>query len=60
MTAPGGVRLGRGDMSALSPFYPQFRTLVSAAGTAAPCPSGHRAASLDHLVGATKQGKRES
>ena len=37
MTAPGGVRLGRGDMSALSPFYPQLRTLVDATGTAAPC-----------------------
>ena len=28
------VRLGRGGMSALSPFYPQLRTLVAAAGTA--------------------------
>jgi hypothetical protein len=31
------VRLGRGGMSALSPFYPQLRTLVGAAGTAARC-----------------------
>jgi hypothetical protein len=31
------VRLGRGGMSALSPFYPQLRTLVGAAGTAAQC-----------------------
>jgi hypothetical protein len=32
-----GVRIGRGGMSALSPFYPQLRTLVGAAGTAASC-----------------------
>jgi hypothetical protein len=31
------VRLGRGGMSALSPFYPQLRTLVGAAGTAVQC-----------------------
>jgi len=31
------VRIGRGGMSALSPFYPQLRTLVGAAGTAASC-----------------------
>ena len=31
------VRLGRGGMSALSPFYPQLRTLVGAAGTALQC-----------------------
>ena len=30
-------RIGRGGMSALSPFYPQLRTLVGAAGTAASC-----------------------
>jgi hypothetical protein len=29
--------LGRGGMSALSPFYPQLRTLVGAAGTAVQC-----------------------
>ena len=29
MTAPGGVRLGRGDMSALSPFYPHVWTAPS-------------------------------
>ena len=29
------IRLGRGGMSALSPFTPQLRTLVGAAGTAA-------------------------
>src|SRR5262245_56965780 len=32
-----GVRLGYGGMSALSPFCPQLRTLVGAAGTAASC-----------------------
>jgi len=32
-----GFRIGRGGMSALSPFYPQLRTLVGAAGTAASC-----------------------
>src|SRR5262245_11017328 len=32
-----GVRLGYGGMSALSPFYPQLRTLVDDAGTAASC-----------------------
>src|SRR5262245_18942206 len=31
------VRLGHGGMSALSPFCPQLRTLVGAAGTAASC-----------------------
>jgi hypothetical protein len=30
------VRLGRGGMSALSPFYPQLRTLLRAVGMAAP------------------------
>jgi len=32
-------------MSALSPFYPQLRTLVGAAGTAASC---HEATFLRH------------
>ena len=31
------IRLGRGGMSALSPFYPQLRTLVGAVGTAEKC-----------------------
>src|SRR5215475_11448809 len=35
----GSVRLGHGGMSALSPFYPQLRTLVGDAGTAASCQS---------------------
>jgi hypothetical protein len=35
--SPVRVRIGRGGMSALSPFYPQLRTLVGAAGTAASC-----------------------
>jgi hypothetical protein len=34
---PQRVRLGHGGMSALSPFYPQLRTLVGDAGTAASC-----------------------
>jgi hypothetical protein len=34
---PLRVRLGHGGMSALSPFYPQLRTLVGDAGTAASC-----------------------
>ena len=33
------IRLGRSGMSALSPSYPQLRTLVGAAGTAAACAS---------------------
>ena len=32
-----GVRFGHDGMSALSPFYPQLRTLVGAVDTAAPC-----------------------
>jgi hypothetical protein len=31
------LRLGRGGMSALSPFYPELRTLVGPAGTAVQC-----------------------
>ena len=31
------VQFGHGGMSALSPLYPQLRTLVAAAGTAASC-----------------------
>ena len=34
---PIGVKLGRGGLSALSPFYPQLRTLVGADGTAEKC-----------------------
>ena len=30
-------QLGRGGMSALSPFYPQLRTLLRAVGTAEKC-----------------------
>ena len=37
LQCPSWVKLGRGGMSALSPFYPQLRTLVGAAGTAAQC-----------------------
>jgi hypothetical protein len=33
------IRLGHGGMSALSPFYPQLRTLVGAAGTATQKPT---------------------
>ncbi|MGB9268753.1 MAG: hypothetical protein WCB74_05960, partial [Pseudolabrys sp.] len=32
-----GVTLGHGGMSALSPFSPQLRTLIGAAGTAEKC-----------------------
>ena len=51
-----GVRIGRGGMSALSPFYPQLRTLVGAAGTAASCQEAtyapqQTAPLFDHLVG---------
>ena len=34
---PIGVRFGRCGMSALSPFSPQLRTLIGAAGTAEKC-----------------------
>src|SRR5262249_32606308 len=51
------VRLGHGGMSALSPFYPQLRTLVDAAGTAGSCHNRTYAVQqtellFDHLVGA--------
>jgi len=32
------IRLGHGGMSALSPFYPQLRTLLGVVGTAEKCP----------------------
>ena len=32
-----GLKLGRGGLSALSPFYSQLRTLVGSAGTAEKC-----------------------
>jgi hypothetical protein len=52
-----GVRLGHGGMSALSPFYPQLRTLVGAVGTAASCQLQTHAPQqnpclFDNLVGA--------
>jgi hypothetical protein len=44
----------------LSPFYPQLRTLIGAAGTAASCQEAtyapqQTAPLFDHLVGASEQ-----
>ena len=57
VACPFRVRFGRGGISALSPFYPQLRTLLRAVGTAEKCHKRLRAAAantklLDHLVGA--------
>jgi hypothetical protein len=50
-------------MSALSPFYPQLRTLVGAAGTAASCHNRSHALQqtaplFDHPLGGRKQRRR--
>src|SRR5262245_29736927 len=61
------VRLGHGGMSALSPFYPQLRTLVGDAGTAASCLTGRAqmqqttradAPLFYHFVGDSKERRR--
>jgi hypothetical protein len=56
-----GSDFGRGGMSALSPFYPQLRTLVGAAGTAAQCHKPAYATQwlFDHLVGAQQERLRQ-
>ena len=57
------IRLGHGGMSALSPFYPQLRTLVGDAGTAASCQSRPNAAQqnprlFDHRIRDREQPRR--
>ena len=54
---PNWVQTLPGGMSALSPFYPQLRTLVGAVGTAEKCQFRTRAAQqrtalFHHLIGA--------
>jgi hypothetical protein len=57
------VRLGRGGMSALSPFSPRLRTLAGPVGTAEKCQEAtyapqQTAPLFYHLVGAREQRRR--
>jgi hypothetical protein len=57
---PSRVRFGRCGMSALSPFSPQLRTLIGAAGTAEKCHLQTSTRLFDDVVGTGEERRRHS